>query len=173
MPSSTSWNYSIFRNTLLGHDSWKSFQQNFNFKVILQLLLTSTWRTCHSLWKEVTARLFPPHVDVTQKLRVPSVALFTHQNSWYDVLDLDTGWRCLLKESFPVSNISCIKFVCPVTGTTLTWVMSGKRGDTSKHLARDKNHIQMYTANQNDDKRYRTANGRIHDVFYRLYPATL
>ena len=52
------------------------------------------------------------HVDISGKLQVPTVALLMHQNSWYDMfavvpqMALDTGWVHLVKELFPLSNIS-------------------------------------------------------------------
>ena len=75
-PSCISCNCRIFRNKLLGHDtdSWKRFQQNFYFEVILWLLLTSTWRICRSLWQlyRIKRQVFSP-------------MLTFHRNSWFQL----------------------------------------------------------------------------------------
>lgn len=115
-PSCTSCECRIFTNKLLEHDtdSWKRFQQNFNFEVILWLLLTSTWRIRHSLWQlyRIKCQVLSPMLTFHRnyrlqlwhysRIRILGMALVEGLQ-----MDLEAGWVHLLKELFPVSNISC------------------------------------------------------------------
>lgn len=144
-PSCSSGNCRIFRNILLGHDtdSWKTFQQNFNFEAILWLLLISTWRIRRSLWQlyRFKRQAFSIMVTFERKLKVTTVALLMHQNWWYNMfavglqMVLDKGWAHLVTELFPLSNISRNHIFMSSKGYSTEVGMSAKHGGMSKLLA--------------------------------------
>jgi hypothetical protein len=69
------------------------------------------------------------------------VALFMHQNSWYDMfavglqMALDMGWVHRVKELFPLSNISSYHIFMSCEWNSTDMGTSAEYGGMSKHLA--------------------------------------